>query len=259
MMRRVVALIIVVVLGGIAWFLTRESPPAHVTEVRKTPPPAAAPEREPTPPRPDPTPSAPTPKAAPVPRRPSAPADLPAPPAPVDNAPTTGTLRVSADVPDASVFIDRKFIGTAPVTATDVTPGAHHLNVSAPGYDAVSEEIDVTAGARDIAVALKTVKLAATLVVKHKHAMGSCAGTLRATPQGITFETANKDDGFTVAMSDIELFDVDYLAKNLKLKVKNGRTYNFTDPDSNADRLFVFHRDVDKVRKRSPGAPAGQR
>jgi hypothetical protein len=32
--------------------------------------------------------------------------------------------------------------------------------------------------------------------------------------------------------------------------VRKGRQYNFTDPDGNADRLFVFQRDVEKVRKR---------
>ena len=51
-------------------------------------------------------------------------------------------------------------------------------------------------------------------------------------------------------MADIETFEVDYLAKNLKLKVKKGKTWNFADPDGNADRLFIFHRDVDKARQR---------
>ena len=171
------------------------------------------------------------------------------PAAPVaEVAPTSATLRIAADVADASVFIDRKFVGTAPVVAAEIAPGPHHLNVSAPGYDAVSIDIDVAVGERDITIKLKDVRLAATVQVKHKHAMGSCAGTLRASPQGITFETANKDDAFSVALGNIDVFEVDYLAKNLKLKVKGGRTYNFTDPDGNADRLFVFHRDVEKAR-----------
>lgn len=165
-----------------------------------------------------------------------------------DAAPTTGTLRITADVPEASVFIDRKYVGTAPVTASDLAPGAHRLNVSAKGFDAVTEDIDVAVGTREIAVKLKEVRLNASLVVKHKHGMGSCEGTLKATPQGITFETTNKDDAFTVTLADIETFEVDYAAKNLKIKVKKGRTYNFTDPDGNADKLFVFHRDVDKAR-----------
>jgi len=41
---------------------------------------------------------------------------------------------------------------------------------------------------------------------------------------------------------------------------RNSKRYDFTDPDGNADRLFVFHRDVDKARERlrngyPPAAP----
>jgi hypothetical protein len=44
--------------------------------------------------------------------------------------------------------------------------------------------------------------------------------------------------------------DAECLKKNLRIKPKNGKTYNFTDPEENADRLFVFHRDVDKARQK---------
>jgi hypothetical protein len=40
------------------------------------------------------------------------------------------------------------------------------------------------------------------------------------------------------------------LNKNLRVQVRKGKRYDFTDPQGNADRLFVFHRDVDKVRER---------
>jgi hypothetical protein len=46
------------------------------------------------------------------------------------------------------------------------------------------------------------------------------------------------------------VFQVDYLEKNLKVKIKGGKQYNFTDPMGNADNLFVFQRDVDKARQR---------
>ena len=49
---------------------------------------------------------------------------------------------------------------------------------------------------------------------------------------------------------DLGTFEVDYLEKNLKIKLKNGKQLNFTDPEGNADRLFVFHRDVEKARER---------
>jgi hypothetical protein len=34
------------------------------------------------------------------------------------------------------------------------------------------------------------------------------------------------------------------------VKPRRGRQFNFTDPEGNADRLFVFHRDVEKARER---------
>ena len=90
----------------------------------------------------------------------------------------------------------------------------------------------------------------AHLAVIHKHRMGSCAGTLSATPAGLRYETADKDDPFTAPFADVEAFQVDYTDKNLRVKLRKGKQYNFTDPDGNADRLFVFHRDVDKARQR---------
>ena len=38
--------------------------------------------------------------------------------------------------------------------------------------------------------------------------------------------------------------------KNLKVKLPKGKQFNFTDPQGNADHLFVFHRDVEKARER---------
>jgi hypothetical protein len=170
--------------------------------------------------------------------------------APVETAPELGTLRIEADVPNAQVFIDRQFIGTAPVTAEKVKPGTHTLNVSAEGFEGIVQTIDVEPGPRDVAVRFREVRLNSTLAVIHKHRMGSCTGQLVATPQGIRYDTADQDDRFTAGLADLEQFVVDYQDKNLKVKVRKGKQYNFTDPDGNADRLFVFQRDVDKVRQR---------
>ena len=71
-----------------------------------------------------------------------------------------------------------------------------------------------------------------------------------ATPQGIRYETSNRGDAFTSPLLDLETFQVDYLEKNLRVKLPKGRQFNFTDPEGNADRLFVFHRDVEKARER---------
>ena len=75
-------------------------------------------------------------------------------------------------------------------------------------------------------------------------------GRLIATADGIRYETSDKEDGFTAPFSDLESFQVDYQDKNLRIKLRKGRQFNFTDPDGNADRLFVFHRDVEKARQR---------
>jgi hypothetical protein len=37
---------------------------------------------------------------------------------------------------------------------------------------------------------------------------------------------------------------------DLRLTLRGGKKYDFTDPEGNADRLFVFHRDVEKARER---------
>ena len=75
-------------------------------------------------------------------------------------------------------------------------------------------------------------------------------GRLVATPAGVRYDTENKDDAFSAALLDLETFQVDYLAKNLRVRLPKGRQFNFTDPEGNADRLFVFHRDVERARER---------
>ena len=212
--------------------------------------PAAAPAS--TAPRPtSPSASPDRPAAAP---RPAARAPKPessAPEPPVAEAPLeSGTLRIDADVPKAQVFIDRQFVGTTPLTAENVKPGTHQVNVTAEGFDGIAQTIDVEPGPRDLAFRFREVRLDATLAVVHKHRVGSCQGRLVATADGIRYETADKDDAFTASLNDLEAFQVDYQDKNLRIKLRKGKQFNFTDPDGNADRLFVFHRDVEKARQR---------
>ncbi|HZM92503.1 MAG TPA: PEGA domain-containing protein [Vicinamibacterales bacterium] len=204
------------------------------------------------------TPRAETPErpAAPTPsRRPARPstagrASSPAPAAPIETVAELGTLRIDADVPRAQVFIDRQFVGTTPLTAESVKPGTHQINVTAEGFDGIAQTIDVEPGPRDLTFRFREVRLDAALAVVHKHRVGSCRGRLVATVDGIRYETADKEDGFTAPFSDLESFQVDYQDKNLRVKLRKGRQFNFTDPDGNADRLFVFHRDVEKARQK---------
>jgi hypothetical protein len=120
------------------------------------------------------------------PERPVAVAPAPEiPPPPVEAPPDAATLRIDSDVPGAQVFIDRQFIGAAPVVAENVTPGSHQLNVSAEGFDSVATSIDVVAGQREIVVRLREVRLESSVDVIHRHGVGSCRGRLVATPQGL--------------------------------------------------------------------------
>jgi hypothetical protein len=166
----------------------------------------------------------------------------------------TPALRVVTDVVGASVFLDREFLGKAPVEVAELAPGPHRLNVSAEGYEMYVEEIDGGAP-REIHVRFTEVHLEATVEVKHKRGFGSNAGTLSAGPEGLRFVSQNPKDSFRVAFEELERFEIDYLRDNLKLEVR-GRTYNFASRSGNPDELFVFHRDVEAARSRLAPSPA---
>jgi hypothetical protein len=235
----VIVFVILLLVCGVGFYvMSRPSAPAAVrTPATAAPAPVVAPPPEP----------ALAPEDVPPPARASA---APRPAEPASPPPDLVTLRIDSDVPGAQVFVDRQFIGAAPVTTTEVKPGKHQVNVSAPGYDQYAQSIDVEPGPRDLMVRFKVVRLDARAEVIHKHGIGSCRGRLVATPQGLRYETTNKGDAFSVALTNIEIFQVDYLEKNLRVKIKGGKQYNFTDQTGSADSLFVFQRDVDKARQR---------
>lgn len=161
-----------------------------------------------------------------------------------------GTLRIDSDIPGAQVFIDRQFVGTTPMTAERVSPGTHQLTLAAEGFDGIRQTIDVEPGPRELTFRFREVRLDAALTVVHKHRLGSCRGRLVATVDGLRYEAAEGEDSFSAPLAALETFQVDYLDKNLRIALRKGRTYDFTDPDGNADRLFVFHRDVENARRR---------
>ena len=243
MIRRVLIIVflgVAVAAAAVGLFVTRAIPAPGEPAADTPPAPAAGtaePRLAPPPPRP-----APAPAAAPV-----------APPARerrIEPPRELGTLHIDSDVPGASVFIDRKFMGRTPLVIEGVAPGAHRLNVSADGFDGLAETIDVEPGPRELRFRLAEVRLDARLAVVHDHRLGSCEGQLVADPSGIRYETSNENDGFGVPLSQLEDFEVDYLAKTLTLKLAGGRRFTFTDPDDDADRLFVFHRDVERAARR---------
>ncbi len=191
------------------------------------------------------------PVAEPAAPRPAAPRKATPAPAPVvEAAPTLATLTLESDVPGASVFIDRQFVGNTPLTLDQLEPGTKRLQVTATGFDSVQKSVDLVAGPNTVTIRIKEVSLNARVPVVHKHGMGSCNGTLSATVDGLKYDTDNKGDAFTITYAQAEQFAVDYLKKNLQVKQKGGKTWNFTDKNDNADALFVFHREVAAARKK---------
>ena len=155
-------------------------------------------------------------------------------------------------MPGASVFVDREFVGTTPVTLKDLSPGPKRLNLSAEGFDGISRTVEVAPGRarRPSPCASRRCGSTPATGVAHKHGVGGgCEGTLRATVDGLAYETTNKGDAFSLRYDQVEAFEVNYLDKNLRVKQRGGKTWNFTDRQAeNADRLFVFHRDVQAAR-----------
>ena len=96
----------------------------------------------------------------------------------------------------------------------------------------------------------KSERLNTSVDVVHKHGIGSCEGKLFVDVHGLRYETTNRDDAFTLAFTDLETFTLDYVEKNLRVKKRGGRTWNFTTRAANADPLQVFQRDVDRARAR---------
>ena len=229
---------------GVVFMSTRKDrePEAPAATPAATPAPARVVRKAEPPPAPAAEPPAP---------RTAAPRKTASAAAPVaEAAPTLASLTLETDVPGASVFIDRQFVGNTPLTLDKLQPGSKRLQLTATGYDSVQKSVDLVAGPNAITVRIKEVSLNAKVPVVHKHGMGSCNGTLSATVDGLKYDTDNKGDAFTMSYAQAEQFAVDYLQKNLRVKQKGGKTWNFTDKNDNADVLFVFHRDVEAARKK---------
>lgn len=245
----VVGVVLLLIVGAAAFvYYERESARPSVL------PPSAAREEPPAPPKAAPAPAAPT-AAPPSPAPPASrksPAAKPAPvaAAPATAAPTRATLTVDSDVSGASVFVNRQFVGSAPITLENVEPGQKQINLVAEGFEGISRTVDVAAGEQTVSMRFKEVRLDKRLAVTHKHGVGSCAGELVATVDGLRYATSNAKDAGTIPFAALEQFDVNYLEKNLRVKQRGGRTWNFTNGDGNADALFVFQRDVDSARKK---------
>ncbi len=228
--------LIIIGCGVAAYF---SMPPSEelvpLTAAPDPPPPRPAPEA-------DPAPVAPTPVTETVPEV----ATEAAPPSPASPEPV---LRVASDVPGASVFLDRAYLGTTPFETTAVPLGPHRLVVSASGHDGFARNIEIGDEPVVIDVRFLEIRLDTSVTVVHKHRFGSCEGVLHANLDGMHYETTD-DDAFSIPLTEIDRHEIDYLEHTLTLKHREGRTYNFTDEQDTADALFVFHRDVERARTR---------
>ena len=93
-------------------------------------------------------------------------------------------------------------------------------------------------------------RLDARVTVVHKHRFGDCEGTLRAVPGTLTYATENKEDAFRLAFAEIESFDMDAPRKNLRIRRRGGRTWNFTTKEESAAALVAFHREASNRLRR---------
>ena len=236
-------LIGLIVIGcGVAAYFSMPPPeePAPVTATADPPSPP------PSDPEPDPIAAAPVAEPAPE-------LDVVAEAAP-PSARLEPLLRVASDIPGASVFLDRRYLGTTPFELSEVSPGPHRLNVSAEGYEGFARNIELGNEPVSIDVRFLEIRLSASVAVTHKHRFGSCAGMLRADLDGIRYETTD-DDAFSISLTAVEQHEMDYLERSLTLKRREGRTYNFTVEQDTVDALFVFHSDVERTRERLAGSP----
>ena len=188
-----------------------------------------------------PPPAAAVPEPEPV-VEPESAAPEPPPPPPI-------VLRVTSDVDGADVFIDRLHVGRTPFESHAVEPGRRRINVTAAGFESYAEDVEITGDLSSVSASFRVVRLEERIPVVHRHRFGDCAGELVATTAGITYRTGD-NDAFEVGLDALEEFAVDYLQHNLRVKVRGGRTYNFTDRQEDADALFVFHREVEEARER---------
>jgi hypothetical protein len=157
-------------------------------------------------------------------------------------------LRVESDVPGAIVFLDKRYLGKTPVAARAISRGLHRLDVSVEGYDVHSETIQADSGEHSVMVRFQEMHLNERVDVVHRHGIGSCRGTLIATLQGLRYESVEGEHSFAAPLDAIERFEVDYLKKNLSVRLRGGRKFNFTIRDGSADPLLIFHRKVERVR-----------
>jgi hypothetical protein len=137
-------------------------------------------------------------------------------------------------------------VGKAPLDVREITPGNHRVHVSAEGFEMQAEDVVVGDAPVTVSARFREVRLDESLEVIHRHGLGSCRGTLRATPSGIAFVAAGGKDSFEAPRASLRPLEIDYLKKTLRIS-SAGRTWNFTTDAPNADTLLVFQQRTSKA------------
>lgn len=121
----------------------------------------------------------------------------------------------------------------------------------APPAASASPAVAVSPGAAP----LEAPPVVATVDVVHKHALGSCRGRLSATTAGLRYEPSRPGDGFDVPRASVERLAADARKKLLVVKLRGGRTYNFTDGPGRAEPLLAFQKVFAAKTPRAVGHP----
>jgi hypothetical protein len=85
----------------------------------------------------------------------------------------------------------------------------------------------------------------------HKHRLGSCEGTLRASSAGLSYNTTNRDDAFRLPFAEVDQFEFEAERRNLRVRQRGGRTWNFTSRGDDIAALGVFARQVERGRRQT--------
>jgi hypothetical protein len=142
-------------------------------------------------------------------------------------------LRVAPSPPDPSAGL------ASPATLARRPSSAVASRAPRSGKDAGRSTGAAIAGAPGAA---PPAELAAVMDVVHKHKMGSCRGRLSASSAGLRYEPTRPGDGFDVPRASIERLEADSRKNVLAVKLRGGRTYNFTDANGRAETLQAFQR-----------------
>ena len=95
------------------------------------------------------------------------------------------------------------------------------------------------------------VRLDVAVPAVHKHRLGSCEGTLRASSAGLSYSTRDRDDAFRLSFSEVDQFEFEADRRNLRVRQRGGRTWNFTSRDDDIGGLSAFARQVERARRQS--------